>query len=197
MKLQISSGQGPAECELAVGKFALVLCEEFNNTAVKQKTSGINESCYKSIIIESECDLSFLDGTVKWICQSPFRPNHKRKNWFIDVSPITSLENIDFDDEKIRFDTFRSGGKGGQHVNKVETGVRATYLPLNISAISTDERSQYMNKKRALERLKKLVAEHEADVKRVTEQSNWMEHTRLIRGNALRVYGGISFKRVK
>jgi len=197
MELQISSGQGPVECELAVGKFAFVLCEEFANTVVKQKTPGLVEGCYKSIIIESECDLSFLDGTVKWICPSPLRPNHKRKNWFIDVSPLKSPESFDFDDEKVRFDTFRSGGKGGQHVNKVETGVRATYLPLNISAVSTDERSQYMNKKIALERLKKLAAKQEADAKRVTEQSNWMEHTRLIRGNALRVYEGMSFRRVK
>ena len=195
MELQISSGQGPIECELAVGKLACSLCEEYTGTVIKQKTPGLKEGCYKSIVIESECDLCFLDGTVKWICQSPFRPNHKRKNWFVDVSPLKSLENIDFDDEKVRFDTFRSGGKGGQHVNKVETGVRATYLPLNISAVSTDERSQYMNKKRALERLKKLVTEQEADAKRLIEQSNWMEHTRLIRGNELRVYEGMAFRR--
>ena len=197
MELQISSGQGPVECELAVGKFADAICTEFPDTIIKQATPGLREGCYRSIIIESEYDLGFLDGTVKWICQSPFRPNHKRKNWFIDISPLEAPESTEFDDEKIRFTTFRSGGKGGQHVNKVETGVRATYVPLGISAVSTDERSQHMNKKRALERLKRLIAEQEADGKRVIDRSNWLEHTRLVRGNALRVYEGPDFKRIK
>ena len=196
MKLQISSGQGPVECELAVSKLAESLCEEFDDTVITQKTDGFQDGCYRSITIESKCDLSFLEGTVKWICQSPFRPNHKRKNWFIDVSPVKTFDGTAFDNKLIRFDTFRSGGKGGQNVNKVETGVRATYLPLGISAISTDERSQHMNKKLALERLQKLIESQNADGKRSTDRSNWSEHNRLIRGNAIRVYEGLDFKRV-
>ena len=90
MELQISSGQGPAECELAVGKLAGALCKEFDETVIKQTTPGFQDGCYRSVVIESSHDLSFLDGSIKWICQSPFRPNHKRKNWFIDVSPLRS-----------------------------------------------------------------------------------------------------------
>jgi len=198
MEIQISSGQGPVECELAVGKFAQALCDEFDGSVIKQITQGYQEDCcYRSIIIESNHDLSFLDGSVKWVCQSPFRPNHKRKNWFIDVSPIKNHDDTVMDGDLIRFETFRSGGKGGQNVNKVETGVRATYLPLNISAVSTDERSQHMNKKLALERLNKLLAEQNADGQREADRSNWLEHTRLVRGNAIRVYEGIAFKRVR
>jgi len=197
MKLQISSGQGPIECELAVGKLAAALCKEYSGTIIKQEVHGYQDDCFKSIIIESEDDLSCLDGSIKWICQSPFRPSHKRKNWFIDVSPLKSYDYAGIDEKLIRFDTFRSGGKGGQNVNKVETGVRATYVSLGLSAVSTDERSQFMNKKTALERLNKMIAELEAAEKRNTDRSNWLEHTRLIRGNELRVYEGPDFKRIK
>ena len=196
MELQISAGQGPEECELAVGKFARALCEEFDGTVIKHMTEGAREGCYKSVVIESKHDLSSLEGTVQWICQSPFRPNHKRKNWFIDVSPVRTFIGIDFDSKLIRFDTFRSSGKGGQNVNKVETGVRATYLPLGLSATSMDERSQHRNKKIALLRLQALLSEREADGRRLTDRSNWQEHTRLVRGNAIRIYEGMDFKRV-
>ena len=197
MKLQISAGQGPVECELAVGKLAQALCEEFSDTEIHRMTKGYREGCYRSAILESSHDLSFLDGSIKWICQSPFRPNHKRKNWFIDVSPIGEFEGIDVDSSLIRFETFRSSGKGGQNVNKVETGVRAIYEPLGVSAISTDERSQHRNMKLALERLKKLIEEQNTDGRNAIGRSNWLEHTRLVRGNPIRTYEGMAFKLVR
>ncbi|MCL2824833.1 MAG: peptide chain release factor H [Polyangiaceae bacterium] len=195
MELQISSGQGPVECEMAVAKLAQSLCKEFGGTVIKETTKGYHDGCFRSVILESTHDLSFLDGSVQWICQSPFRPNHKRKNWFIDVSPLKIFDCPDLDSSLIKFETFRSGGKGGQNVNKVETGVRATYLPIGISAISIDERSQYANKKTALERLYRLIDEQNEAGKRSTDRENWLEHTRLVRGNPVRVYEGMNFKR--
>ena len=197
MKLQISSGQGPVDCELAVAKLADALCKEFDGTVIQKTTPGFRDGCYRSVVIESKHHLSFLDGSVKWICQSHFRPNHRRKNWFVDVSPIKDFDSTAFDDKLIRFDTFRSGGKGGQNVNKVETGVRATYLPLGISATATDERSQHMNKKLAFERLQKLLEEQNVNEKLAVDRSNWSEHNRLIRGNAVRIYEGLEFRRVQ
>ncbi|MCL2052836.1 MAG: peptide chain release factor H [Oscillospiraceae bacterium] len=197
MEIQISSGRGPVECEMAVKKFADVVIAEFEKAVIKSSYPGLKIGCLKSVLIESEQDLSFLEGSVKWICQSPFRPNHKRKNWFIDVSVMKSHNTTEFDSELIRFDTFRSGGKGGQNVNKVETGVRATYIPMGISTVSTDGRSQHMNKKLALQRLSEMIAEQDSDDRRIIEHLNWLEHTRLVRGNAVRVYEGVEFKRVK
>ena len=196
MELQISSGQGPVECELAVAKFAHALCEEFEGITIKQTVLGSRKDCFRSIILECKLDLSFLEGTVKWICQSPFRPTHKRKNWFIDVSPLSPFDSADFDKTLIRIDIFRSSGKGGQNVNKVETGVRATYIPLGLSATSTDERSQSMNRKLAMERLRKLVEEKEAEGKNLVDRDNWLEHSRLVRGNEQRVYEGLDFQRI-
>jgi len=193
MELQISSGQGPVECELAVGKLANALCKEFDGTKIKQAMPGSREGCYRSIVIESNSDLSFLEGTIKWICPSPFRLNHRRKNWFIDVSTLAEFDSIAIDSSLIRFDTFRSNGKGGQNVNKVETGVRATYVPLGISAISTDERSQSQNRKLAMERLYRLITEQNEGGRRETDRTNWLEHSRLVRGNAKRVYEGQDF----
>jgi len=197
MELQISSGRGPEECELAVKKFVDVLLVEFEGAKIKSVSNGVRQGCYRSAVIESKTDLSFLEGSIKWICQSPFRPHHKRKNWFIDVSVIRKHETVEFDNELIRFDTFRSSGKGGQKVNKVETGVRATYIPMGISAISTDGRSQHMNKKLALERLCELIAEQDSTDKLMIDRLNWLEHTRLERGNAVRVYSGEGFERVE
>ena len=150
-----------------------------------------------SVEILDEGELSFLDGSVKWICQSPFRPTHRRKNWFVDVSPLRAFYCVNIEGELIRFDTFKSGGKGGQNVNKVETGVRATYVPLGLSVVSTDERSQHMNKKLALERLNELIKQQNDDGKRTVDWDNWLEHTRLVWGNELRIYEVMNFKRIK
>ncbi|MDR2088452.1 MAG: peptide chain release factor H, partial [Clostridiales Family XIII bacterium] len=186
-ELQLSSGQGPAECELAVAKLLCALTREFPGIAVIEKTEGSRAGCYRSVRIACETDLSFLEGTVQWICQSPFRPHHRRKNWFVDVSLCGRAEEEGFDDAHVRFETFRSGGKGGQHVNKVETGVRAVHAPTGLSAVSTDERSQYMNKRIALERLREAVRLRNEESAGAVKSQNRLEHTRIVRGNPVRV----------
>lgn len=79
MRLQISSGQGPNECELAVGKFLNSIMNEFKDIVILEKAEGKYPDTFKSIIIESKKDLSKLEGSIKWICESPYRPKHKRK----------------------------------------------------------------------------------------------------------------------
>lgn len=194
MIYQISSGQGPAECELGVAGFLKYLTKNYPVT-ILETSEGYNEGTYRSVKFSTEADLSQYEGSVQWICRSPYRPTHKRKNWFLDFSVCGTADEEDFDSEQVVFETFRSGGKGGQNVNKVETGVRAIYLPTEQAVECTEERSQYANKKKAVERLKEIIKqknhEEQADIK----NSDWRCHTRLERGNARAVFVGLDFKK--
>ena len=196
MRVQISSGQGPAECGLAVGLFYRQLQKEGRDIRLIQSVRAKGGKGYSSILFETEEDMRELEGSVLWICRSPFRPKHRRKNWFIDVSVLEQLPDTQ-GDMKLRFETFRRKGKGGQHVNKVETGVRVIHVPTGISVVSTEARSQHMNKKLAMNRLCDILADMELDNRRREKELAWMEHTRLERGNPVRVYEGMDFIRKK
>ena len=196
MIIQLSSGQGPAECEIAVEKLFQVLQKEFPDIEELSSHKSKWGDGYTSILFSTETDLSFLEGSIQLICKSPIRPNHKRKNWFVDVSVIPEAENICMGQE-IKFERFHCGGKGGQNVNKVETGVRLIHIPTGITVTSTSERSQFMNKKDALNKLNIILREKEMDEKKKQSNNAWMEHNRIVRGNPVRVYSGMDFKRVK
>jgi len=193
--IQISSGQGPDECELAVAKLFDALRREYPDIELIEKSPARREGCYKSIRFSGGSELRALEGSVQWICQSPFRPNHGRKNWFVDVSICAAANDISFDESLVRFETFRSGGKGGQHVNKTESGIRAIYKPTGDSAVSTDERSQHRNKQIAVQRLREQIAGKNQSSQDSADAQNWMEHYRIVRGNPVRVYEGMDFKK--
>lgn len=194
MIYQISSGQGPAECELAVAKFLSYLQANYA-VSVVDSSAGCNEGTYRSARLFTEEDLSEYLGSVQWICKSPYRPTHKRKNWFIDFSQCAVAEPTEFDPEQVIFETFRSGGKGGQNVNKVETGVRAIYLPTGEAVVCTEERSQYANKQRAIARLRKRILAKNRLHKAVEKNVGWQAHNKLERGNAEVKFEGVGFVR--
>ena len=193
MIIQISSGQGPAECELAVYKLFQSLKKEYPDIEMLSSHESRKQGGFTSILLFTETDLSDLEGSVQWICKSPYRPHHKRKNWFVDVSVIPERENI-CKEQEIRFERFHSGGKGGQNVNKVETGVRLIHIPTGIMVTSTSERSQYANKKDALSKLNAILEQRERDVWKKQINSAWREHTKIVRGNPVRVYEGMDFR---
>lgn len=196
MIVQISAGQGPSECQLAVAKLFEALKKEYGDFEIVSETRGYEKGCLDSIRFQTEQDLSGLEGTVLWICKSPFRKNHKRKNWYVDVSLIPNLTEIAADEE-YRVEKFHSGGKGGQNINKVETGVRIIHLPTGLTAQSTEERSQFQNKQRALEKLGEKLADLQREQKAGQVNAAWREHNRIVRGNPIRVYEGEAFIRVK
>lgn len=193
MYYQISSGNGPAECELAVAKFLAWLKENYP-VELLHAYKGRDPGCLRSAWIATDADLSRFLGTIRWTSTSPFRPHHKRKNWFIGFSYFDEKTLENFDEKQVVFQTMRSGGNGGQNVNKVESAVRATYLPDGFSTVCQDERSQHMNRKRALERIRihymEVVSDKESDEKK----EKWSNHYTLQRGQEVASFTGEDFR---
>lgn len=125
-----------------------------------------------SFLVKGENAYGYLKsehGTHRLVRISPFDANKRRHTTFagVEVIPEINLENdVDIDLNDLKIDTYRSGGKGGQNVNKVETAVRITHLPTNISVSCEAERSQSKNKEIAMKILKsKLLFKKEEENK--------------------------------
>ena len=196
MILQISSGMGPVECRAAVGGIYRALEAEYMDLEMIASMKGEVDGAFSSIIFSSEQDLSELEGTMQWVCKSKYRPGHKRKNWFVDVSIIPDADEVDLEltADKVKIEKFHSGGPGGQNVNKVETGVRVIHLPTGITVSSTRERSQYANKQDALKKLSAVLKEMNVTNKDKQRNDAWSKHAQIVRGNPVRIYEGEDFK---
>ena len=201
--IQITAGQGPVECCRAVALTLKQFYKEAKSSNVSTTTlyieRGEMKETIKSVVIKvSGLQLyNFLEnwiGTIHWISKSNYRINHKRKNWYIGIQEINQYSKIALNEKEVRFQTMRSSGAGGQHVNKVNSGVRAIHLPTKIQAVAMDNRSQHINRKIALERLKKKV--EEKNLENITKdiQSKWSNHTKIERGNPIRSFEGQIFK---
>lgn len=195
MILQISSGQGPVECELAVRLLFEALQKEFYVHTFEIKSKNESRFCngWSSVIFETSADLAFLEGSVEWKCQSYLRPGHKRKNWFVDVSIMPEYSEVE-ESKNVEWQFFRCGGNGGQNVNKVETGVRLIHRKTGIVITCTEERSQALNRKRALEKLELELKKRVSAEKSKLGEAAWNSSNGIVRGNPVRIYEGKNFK---
>ena len=200
--LQITSGRGPAECQLAVAGLAPVLVAEAIAAGLAAEVIDAVPGSERGTLLSALVKVSGAGaagfarawtGSIKWIAPSPFRPTHKRKNWFIGVELIGAPPErgqAPLDARDVDFATMRAGGAGGQHVNKTESAVRATHRPTGLVAEAREERSQHMNRRLALARLARMLAEGHAAKEAAAEQQRWAEHDRLERGNPVRTFHG-------
>ena len=196
--LQITAGQGPAECCWAVVKLLEHVQREAAAAALAYKLveivpgpeAGTAQSALVSISggPEVETFAASWRGTVQWTARSPFRPEHKRKNWFVGVEVLEPVDETRFDVKEVRWETMRASGPGGQHVNRTESAVRVTHLPTGVQATAMEERSQHRNRKLALARLVQKLNELDAKRRGNARQERWRAHQGLERGNPVRAF---------
>ena len=202
--IQITSGRGPLECQWVVAKVLKVFLEEAKNNNIDyeiiHRENGDENLTLKSvtILLKAKNINEFLRtwlGSICWTGKSTFRKLHKRSNWFIGVFELEGLENINFNEKDIQFQTTRSQGSGRQNVNKVNTAVRATHLPTGQSVFVQDSRSQLENKKLSISRLKDKVLEQNIIRLQKRMQETWNNHLQVQRGNPVRTFSGTDFKK--
>ena len=181
MYLQVTSGRGPKECNLAVGRVVDRMSSEADKNAVllTETKAELIEGLPCSIIVRvTGYDVGLFverwQGTICWVCKSPFRPLHKRKNWFVEIKSChTPTKEKALDLKDVHFQSMRSSGAGGQHVNKVSSAIRATHRPTGVSVQVMDTRSQLQNKELAIERLAERLEELALAKLHIAKEQQW------------------------
>ncbi|MBE2178971.1 MAG: peptide chain release factor 2 [Chthoniobacterales bacterium] len=139
-------------------------------------------------------------GVHRLVRISPFDSNKRRHTSFasVDATPeIPEDAPIEVEERDLRIDTYRSGGKGGQNVNKVETAVRITHMPSGIVVACQAERSQLKNRNLAMKLLKAKLYQIEQDKKRAEVERQYGEKGDIAWGNQIRSYVFQPYQMVK
>ena len=132
------------------------------------------EAGYKDVYFRVEGSYAFgmlkaERGIHRLVRISPFDANKRRQTSFASMETVAEINDdieVEIKDEDLRIDTYRSGGAGGQHVNKTDSAVRLTHLPTGIVVACQKERSQHMNKEKAMNMLKAQLYEYYEDQKK-------------------------------
>lgn len=199
--LHLSAGQGPDECKWVVARLAELFCREAQATGLEaapvEPIIGLPASVLLRVAGQGgEGFVRPWQGSIRWIGASPFRPAHKRRNWFVALRRLPDAADIpDLYDRDISYQTLRASGPGGQHVNKTDSAVRAVHGPTGLTSFSQDQRSQFANKKIARMKLAFLLEERRARGEDEGRRALWAGNHDLERGNAVLTFEGPAFRR--
>lgn len=197
--LTLHAGAGGTEsCD-----WASMLCRMYQRYAEKKGYSVTmldfldgDEAGLKSVTLEIKGDnaygyLKSEHGVHRLVRISPFNAAGKRQTSFVSCDVMPDIEedlDIEISDDDIRIDTYRSSGAGGQHINKTSSAIRITHFPTGIVVQCQNERSQHMNKDKAMQMLKAKLyilkqqenLEKEAGIRGEVKEIGW--------GNQIRSY---------
>src|SRR2546426_786487 len=140
-------------------------------------------------------------GVHRLVRISPFDSNKRRHTSFASVDVIAEIEETSSElvvpPNELQIDTFRSGGKGGQNVNKVETAVRITHIPTGIVVASQTQRSQHQNRATAMKLLLSRIYAQRLDAQKAEMERFYGEKGSVSWGNQIRSYVFQPYRMVK
>ncbi len=196
-----TAGRGPVECAIAVqgiqNKFKKYLdIKKVNYEIVSQNKGIINKSMETIVFKVNTSDKNVIEpwiGTIQWICTSPVRKFHKRKNWYVKCQEIVFPRKLEIDPKDVTIKTFKASGPGGQHRNKVETAVRITHRSSGIMVTASDCKSQAQNKKNAWHKLLVKLQIQNREVLQKYNTDQWTSQIIIERGNPVKTFTGKKF----